>query len=97
MWCILDLSISCLKFSPDTLQMQEVVEVHIIQKPSQVNNLTLEQKGKQVMCGGMFACSARTMQCRKCPSPEIREAHLRVAAVHVHLSDSFIFRVLRGQ
>lgn len=43
--------------------MQEVVRVHILQKPSQENNRTLKQKGKRVRKAGRraegLACCAR--------------------------------------
>lgn len=46
--------------------MQEVVRVHILQKPSQANNLTPKQKGKRVRKAGRGAegpylvCKARS-------------------------------------
>ena len=39
--------------------MQEVVKEHILQKPSQANNLTLKQKGKQVKNAGRGEAGGR--------------------------------------
>lgn len=63
--------------------MQEVVKVHILQKPSQANNLTLKQKGKQVKKAGCGAergltCSARPGRAHDVLHAKSREALLRL-------------------
>lgn len=79
--------ISHLKFSPDTLQMQEVVEMHIIQNPSQEKNLTLKQKGKWFKCWGAFTCTVKATAHKMFFTKNSR----RLAAAHTHSLDYFIF------
>lgn len=50
--------------------MQEVLEVNIIQKLSQVNNAIIKQKGVKVECQGMFTAVLGwpTLGMQACPS-----------------------------